>query len=277
MSVIESFMIDSKVVVITGGAGLLGIKHAETVLELGGTPILVDIDYSALNDAKHHFNDKYSEDVDVRQINICLESELVSLVSDLVEKYQHIDVLINNAANNPKVDNKGLGGLNGTRLENYTLENWNNDLAVGITGAFLCSRLIGQHMASNGGGVIVNISSDLGVIAPDQRLYRKEGLDENQQPVKPVTYSVTKFGLIGLTKYLSTYWINEGVRCNALAPGGVHTNQDEVFQGKLTSLIPMGRMADKDEYKAAVAFLMSDASSYMNGAVLSVDGGRTAW
>jgi NAD(P)-dependent dehydrogenase (short-subunit alcohol dehydrogenase family) len=115
------------------------------------------------------------------------------------------------------------------------------------------------------------------VIAPDQRLYRKDGLSDEQQPVKPVTYSVVKAGLIGLTRYLATYWPDRGVRCNALVPGGVYAGQDEVFLGRVSSLIPMGRMAHQDEYKGAVAFLASDASSYMNGALLSVDGGRTVW
>ena len=123
----------------------------------------------------------------------------------------------------------------------------------------------------------MNIASDLGVIAPDQRLYSQEYLKAHQQPVKPVTYSVVKHGLIGLTKYLATYWCEQGVRCNSLSPGGVYTNQDDVFVSKLTRLIPMGRMARVDEYRGAIAFLCSSASSYMNGANLVMDGGRSVW
>ena len=132
-------------------------------------------------------------------------------------------------------------------------------------------------MLKNKSGVILNIASDLGLIAPDQRLYRKEGVPENLQNVKPVTYSVIKHGLIGLTKYLATYWGPQGIRCNAFAPGGVFNNHPEEFVQKISQLIPLGRMANLDEYKAAVLFLCSDASSYMNGAVLTADGGRSTW
>ena len=132
-------------------------------------------------------------------------------------------------------------------------------------------------MAKKGKGVILNISSDLGIIAPDQRIYKKEGLPENEQAVKPVTYSVIKHGLIGLTKYLATYWADSGVRVNSISPGGIYTNQNPAFIQKVKNLIPLGRMAQKDEYKAAVVFLVSDASSYMTGANLVVDGGRACW
>jgi NAD(P)-dependent dehydrogenase (short-subunit alcohol dehydrogenase family) len=123
----------------------------------------------------------------------------------------------------------------------------------------------------------LNIASDLGVIAPDQRIYRRPGVPDDQQPVKPVSYSVVKHGLIGLTRYLATYWADQGVRVNALSPGGVYTGQDEGFVKRLASLIPLGRMAHEEEYKAAVVFLVSDASSYMTGANIMMDGGRTVW
>ena len=132
-------------------------------------------------------------------------------------------------------------------------------------------------MVRGGGGAILNIASDLAQIGPDQRLYRREGLTDREQPVKPVSYSVVKAGLIGLTRYVATYWAADGVRCNALCPGGVFAGQDDEFVRRLVSLIPMGRMADEDEYKAAALFLVSDAASYMTGAVVSIDGGRTAW
>ena len=151
------------------------------------------------------------------------------------------------------------------------------DLAVGLTGAFLVSQVFGAHMAAHGGGVIVNIASDLGVIAPDQRIYRQPGVPESEQPVKPVTYSVVKGGLVMLTKYLATYWAEQRVRVNALVPGGVYAGQPDDFVERLTNLIPMGRMANKDEYRSALVFLCSDASSYMTGSNLIVDGGRTCW
>jgi NAD(P)-dependent dehydrogenase (short-subunit alcohol dehydrogenase family) len=163
------------------------------------------------------------------------------------------------------------------QLERFPLEVWNKDLAVGLTGAFLCSKVVGTEMARRRSGVILNIASDLGVIAPDQRIYREPGKSDEEQPAKPVSYSVVKHGLIGLTRYLATYWADRGVRVNALSPGGVYNGQEEGFVKRLSQLIPMGRMADLDEYKAAVVFLVSDASSYMTGANLIIDGGRTVW
>lgn len=136
---------------------------------------------------------------------------------------------------------------------------------VGLTGAFLCSQVFGTAMAQRDTGVILNIASDLSVMAPDQRLYRREGLPEEQQPVKPVTYSVIKTALVGLTRYLATYWADRGVRVNALSPGGVYNGQGDEFVTRLTNLIPMGRMADRDEYRGVVQFLCSDASRYLTG------------
>ena len=190
-------------------------------------------------------------------------------------RYGRVDVLINNAANNPKVEARS--DVEFSRLESFPLEQWQADLAVGLTGAFLCSRVIGGEMARRGRGVIVNVASDLALIAPDQRLYRKAGLPEDRQPVKPVTYSVVKSGLLGLTRYLATYWATSGVRVNAISPGGVYTDQPEEFVQRLSNLIPLGRMARVDEYEGAILFLCSDASSYMTGANLVVDGGRTSW
>ena len=132
-------------------------------------------------------------------------------------------------------------------------------------------------MAKHGGGVILNIASDLSVIAPDHRIYHLDGIEPDAQPVKPVTYSVAKTALIGLTRYISTYWAKENVRCNALSPGGVYDDQDEQFVSKLKTLIPMGRMASREEYKAAIQFLCSDASTYMTGQNVVMDGGRSVW
>jgi NAD(P)-dependent dehydrogenase (short-subunit alcohol dehydrogenase family) len=163
------------------------------------------------------------------------------------------------------------------QFENFPVEMWMDDITVGLTGALICSQVYGGEMARQGSGVILNISSDLGVIAPDQRIYRKGGLKEDEQSVKPVTYSVIKHGLIGLTKYLATYWAAHGVRANAICPGGIYAGQNEEFLQKLTNLIPMGRMADKDEYKSTVLYMISDASSYMTGSTVIIDGGRTCW
>jgi NAD(P)-dependent dehydrogenase (short-subunit alcohol dehydrogenase family) len=208
-------------------------------------------------------------------VDITQEHQVESNCKALVERFGRIDGLINNAANNPKVENSGE--KNFSRLENFPMEAWQADLAVGLTGAFLCAKHYGLAISQNPkGGVILNISSDLGLIAPDQRLYRKTGLSEEQQPVKPVTYSVVKTGLIGLTRYLSTYWPTK-VRCNALCPGGVEAGQPEDFLKELHARIPLGRMARVDEYQGTIVFLLSDASAYMNGAVIPMEGGRSVW
>lgn len=275
--VMDKFKITGKVCVITGGAGLLGQKHAEAVTEGGGIPVLLDISEAALKDAKKGLLGKYPEaEIETYKTDITKEKELERVRDELVKKYGRIDVLINNAANNPKVEEKGKNFGN-IRFDNFPLEIWDDDIRVGLTGAFLCAKIFGTAMEKEEKGVILNISSDLGIIAPDQRIYRKDGLKEEEQTIKPVTYSVIKHGLLGLTKYLASYWAKKGIRVNAVCPGGIYNGQDDQFLSKLTSLIPMGRMADKEEYKATVLYLISDASSYMTGSTVVVDGGRTCW
>jgi len=222
--------------------------------------------------AKNYAVDAIGLAADITQL-----AEVERVRDGLLARFGHIDILINNAANNPKVEAGGSSPQAWSRLENFPLEIWNDDLRVGLTGSFLCSRVFGSEMAKQGKGVILNIASDLAVIAPDQRLYRQEGLPEDQQPVKPITYSVVKTGLIGLTRYLATYWATSGVRVNAISPGGVFNNQPKAFLAELEQRIPMARMAQADEYQGAILFLCSDASSYMTGANLVVDGGRTCW
>ena len=275
MNTIEKFRLDNRVAVITGGAGLLGVQHAEAIAEAGGIPVLWDINEElAVNEAERiqeiHKTSCIGMKVDITSLDSVRKG-----MSDVLSSLSCIDILINNAANDPKV--KSNQGDTWSRYENFSLEMWNQDIAVGLTGAFFCCQAIGTYMAQNKGGVILNIASDLSVISPDQRLYRKAGVADEQQYVKPVTYSVVKHGLVGLTKYLSTYWVDKNVRVNAISPGGVYTNQPEEFVKKLTKLIPMGHMANVDEYKAAVIFMCSDASSYMTGQNVSIDGGRTVW
>lgn len=274
-SVKQLFDLTDKVAVITGGAGLLGEKHAEAIAEFGGIPILLDIDKKSGKEKASRISHEYQVDCEFELCDITDESQIMSVRDSLLSKYERIDILVNNAAIDPKVEAKSDKKL--SRLENFPTDQWNLELSVGLTGSMLCSKIFGYEMAKKGKGVILNISSDLGIIAPDQRIYKKGGLPENEQPVKPVTYSVIKHGLIGLTKYLATYWSDRGVRCNVICLGGVYTNQNPEFIQKLTSLIPLGRMAQEDEYKTAVVFLVSDASSYMTGANLVVDGGRTCW
>lgn len=277
MDTTEKFMLDQKIIIITGGAGLLGRNHAEAVLDGKGIPVLLDISEEALQKAADELTKKYNgQAVETFKADITDRTSIENVCNSLVVKYGHIDGLINNAANNPKVEGNA-SNMKNIQFENFPLSMWMDDIAVGLTGAMLCAQVFGSQMAQQGNGVILNISSDLGIIAPDQRIYRKEGLREEEQTVKPVTYSVIKHGLLGLTKYLATYWAKKGVRCNALCPAGVYNGQNEEFLGKLTNLIPMGRMADKEEYKATILYMLSSASSYMTGSTLIVDGGRTCW
>ncbi len=269
------FGLDGKVAVITGGAGMLGEMHAEIIAEAGGIPVLVDIQIEQAEQKAKRIQKKFAVPTLAVKTDITKQEEVRRLLKTVLQRYGRVDILINNAARNPRVGQSE--GVELSRLEHFSLQQWHADLAVGLTGAFLCSKVIGEEMAKRHAGVIINISSDLGVIAPDQRLYKKPNCSEEKQPVKPVTYSVVKSGLHGLTRYLSTYWAEKNIRVNSLSPGGVYENQPDSFVQKVSHLIPLGRMAKKDEYKGAILFLCSDASSYMTGANLIVDGGRTVW
>jgi len=272
--VLDKFDLEGKIAVITGGGGLLGRKHAEAIIEARGTAIIVDIDNEKIIKAAAELSVPHKGKVFPFSVDITKKDSILSLHNIIMQNFGRVDILINNAAFNPKM---GAVSVLNNRFETFPEASWDTELAVGLKGAFFCSQVFGSEMATRGGGVILNICSDLGIIAPDQRLYRIDGLPEKSQPVKPVTYSVLKHGIVGLTKYLATYWADKGIRVNALCPGGVYDNQPDVFVDKLAHLIPMGRMAEINEYKAAVLFLVSDASSYMTGANLIIDGGRTCW
>ena len=254
------------------------MEHAFALLECGATVILTDVSGQALQSARQVLSANYSsEKIITRVMDVSQAMQVRDIAQDLSAEDLLPSILINNAAIDPKVtDDNGV--IETSRLENFPLEQWNLQIAVGLTGAFLCSQVFGGEMARAGdGGVILNISSDLSVFSPDQRIYRKGDLPDDLQPVKPVTYSVIKTGLIGLTRYLATYWADRGVRANALSPGGVYHGQGDQFVQRLSSLIPLGRMAYREEYRSAIQFLCSDASSYMTGQNIIIDGGRSVW
>ena len=270
------FDLSNKFVLITGSCGLLGQKHALALLEIGASIILTDIDENLLIKVKKSLESKnFHGRIKYYLMDVGSEDSIMNVFKKLKKDNIRIDILINNAAINPKQASL-KDNIRTTRLENFSLDRWNLEISVGLTGAYLCSKSFGSAMAKDGkGGVILNIASDLSVIAPDQRIYRQDGIADDLQAVKPVTYSVIKAGLIGLTRYLASYWADKGVRANALSPGGVFTNQDSEFVNRLSSLIPMGRMAKSDEYIGAIQFLCSDASAYMNGQNIVIDGGRS--
>jgi len=274
----EKYDLTGKTALITGGAGLLGREHAAALLESGAEVILTDLSEAALAAAVEILaKDNDSARIITYVMDVSEPAGVGKVATTLAQGGRRVDILVNNAAIDPRVSGE-QGVMETSRLENFPLEQWDMQIAVGLTGAFLCSQVFGAAMASDDkGGVILNIASDLSVFGPDQRLYRKEGLSDGMQPVKPVTYSVIKSGLIGLTRYLATYWADRGVRANALSPGGVFNGQGDEFVQRLSALIPQGRMANHDEYRSAIQFLCSDASAYMNGQNIVMDGGRSAW
>jgi NAD(P)-dependent dehydrogenase (short-subunit alcohol dehydrogenase family) len=236
---------------------------------------MTDLSKKRYKELNNKFED-YKGSVYFHEMNVTSFESITSIGNELHKNGIEIDILLNNAAINPVFDSQS--NLNFSRVENYELDLWNHELAVGLTGSFLCSKYFGNKMAEHSkGGIILNIASDLSVISPDNRLYKKEKLSNEKQFVKPISYSVIKHGLIGMTKYLSTYWASNNIRCNALSPGGIFTDHDDEFVKKISELIPMGRMAKRDEYRAAIQFLCSDASSYMNGQNIVIDGGRSVW
>jgi len=268
------FDLAGRVAVITGGAGLLGRHHATAIAGNGGIPVLVDLPPAEPAAVAARIRGEGYDAVGY-EADVTRESDLERVRDSLLKDFGRIDILINNAASNPKVEEPASGTW--SRVESFPPEVWERDLAVGLTGAFLCCKVFGTEMAKSGRGVILNIASDLSVISPDQRLYLRDGIPADHQPVKPVTYSVVKTGLIGLTRYLATYWAERGVRVNALSPGGVFTGQPAEFVRRLSERIPLGRMAREDEYEGAILFLCSNASSYLTGTNLVLDGGRSCW
>jgi NAD(P)-dependent dehydrogenase (short-subunit alcohol dehydrogenase family) len=274
MKINNLFSLKGKTVIITGAAGLLGKNYAQALSEAGANLALLDKDKKSL--------EELNQSLQGGQKSICIncdissEKNIVEATNKIVSEFKGPFVLINNAAIDSKVSLDGKEE-NFNRLENFPLDTWTDELNIGLTAAMLFCKHLGPIMAEQGGGLILNISSDLGIISPDQRLYRLENIEESKQNVKPVSYSVIKHALIGLTKYVATYWAKDGVRCNAIAPGGVFSNQPNEFVTKLESLIPLGRMAEEDEYSGLIVFLCSDASSYINGETIVIDGGRSIW
>ena len=263
---------------ITGGAGFLGVQHAEAIAEMGGIPIIIDIEEdridAALDDLQSQgFKNCKGIVLDITDVDGCLRT-----VDSVVEEYGKIDVLINNAA----LAMKGLISQSVNTfspIEDYPLEIWKLALTVNLTGTFLITQAVGKKMINQKKGVIINIASDLGVISPDWRIYEadKESGYEGVTFNTPIHYTATKTAIIGMTRHLATHWARYNIRVNAISFAGMYNEQDEAFVERLSSLIPLGRMAEKYEYKGVIVFLASDASSFMTGTNLIIDGGRSSW
>lgn len=272
----DKFQIKDKVCIITGGAGLLGKCHVEAVLEGGGIPVLLGRTYETLCKVKEEFYEKYHKTVEIYQADVTHKEVLINVREDLMKKYGHIDILINNAANNPKVEDN-VDNFQAVKFINFPKDIWEKDINVGLTGYFFCCQVFGEVMEVQKKGVILNISSDYGILAPDQRLYQKANIPMEEQIIKPITYSVVKHAIIGLTKYLAAYWGESGIRVNTLCPSGIYNNQDEEFLKKYIYNIPMGRMSVPDDYPGTILYMISEASSFLNGATIVIDGGKSIW
>lgn len=266
----ELFSLKNKVAIVTGALGLIGKEHCNALSEAGANVIVADLDEANCEEfTKTLFTESICVSLDVTK-----KDSIYNLRDMVLKKFGHIDILVNNAAINDMFEDP-KAATEQSKFENYPLELWQKSIDVNLTGVFLCSQILGTEMAKQKSGSIINIASTYGITAPDQSLYIKK--DGTQSFFKPPAYSATKGAVIMFTRYLAAYWGKDGVRVNTLTPGGVENNQDEFFIEKYSSKTPLGRMAKPTDYKGALIFLASDASSYMTGANLVVDGGWTCW
>ncbi len=266
----DLFSLKGKVAIVTGALGLIGRNHCLALCEAGASVIVADTNEQHCSD----FARQYLENSFGIYLDVTKKESVIEMANMVLEKSQKIDILINNAAVNDMFeDPKATSGE--SKFENYPLDLWQKSLDVNLTGVFLCSQVIGAQMVKQGNGSIINISSTYGITAPDQSIYKDS--EGHQSFYKPPAYSVTKAGVIMLTKFLASYWGNTGVRVNTLTPGGVKNTQSDYFIENYSKRTPLGRMASPHDYKGAIIFLASEASSYMTGSNLIVDGGWTCW
>ena len=272
----DRYKLAGQKVIITGGMGLLGSHFARTIASEGGVPVILDLDMAGVDTVKNQLKQYQNIEPEIYQCDITEFHQF----NETMTKIFSGDIgprisLVNNAARNPKYSGQRTSPST-SRFETYPIDEWQMDLSVGLTGAFLVTQSFVKNVFEKEmEGNVVNISSDLGLIAPNHSLYSNNP-DQLTRPTKPISYSVVKTGIIGLTKYLATYAPNY-VRSNALCFGGIYEDQPEEFVEKITRLIPKGRMAYPDDYQSALLYLLSESSDYMTGAVLTIDGGRTSW
>jgi 2-deoxy-D-gluconate 3-dehydrogenase len=270
-SIFDRFKLDQRVAIVTGGAGLLGKEFCRTLAEAGAGVVVADLDETAAQRVAESLQDEGWQAVSVK-VDVTAPDSVRAMVAQTLSIYNRLDILVNSAALDPKFDPQHGGHSN--TFEDYPIELWNQALAVNLTGVFLCCQAVIPSMLRQGKGVIINLASIYALTAPDQRLYQHSG----QPPqYKPAYYPVTKAGVLGLTAYLAAYYGRQNIRVNALTPGGVYNQHDDEFVHSYSARTMLGRMAHKDDLNGALLFLASDASQYMTGANLIVDGGWSAW
>lgn len=265
----ELFSLKGKTAIVTGALGLIGRRHCEALAEAGANVVVADLN----GEQAAAFAAELGEQHLGLSVNVTSKDSLNEALKAILAKYSSIDVLVNNAAINDMFENPELAAAQ-SAFEHYPLSSFQKSLDVNVTGVFLCSQVFGSVMADQGSGSIINVASTYGMVGPDQSIYRNEAGE--QQFYKSAVYPVTKGAVINFTRFLAAYWGNKGVRVNTLSPGGVENSQDTFFIQNYSAKTLLGRMAKSTDYQGALVFLASEASAYMTGANLVVDGGWTA-
>lgn len=275
MKIQEKFDLTGRVAVVTGGVGLLGAEFCRTLAEAGAAVAVVDLNEPASRAVAAAMT-KSGYHALALPTDITEPDSVHASVENILSEFGRLDILVNSAALDPKFDPEAVRkGITPGGFEDYPLDLWNSALNVNLTGMFLMTQACVKPMLEQGKkGSIINICSTYGLNGPDQRIYVREG---KRVAFKPVYYTVTKAGVMGFTKYLAAYYAGTEIRVNALTPGGVFNNHEEYFVQNYSAKTILGRMANKDEMNGALLFLASDASSYMTGNNVVVDGGWTAW
>jgi 2-deoxy-D-gluconate 3-dehydrogenase len=271
-TILDKFNLKGRTAIVTGGIGLLGKEFCRTLAEAGASVLVADLNGDAADDYAGQLRSQ-GYDAGFARVNVTDPESVQAMVDCAIDLFGGVDILVNSAAMDPKFDNTQATAHGGT-FEDYPLEQWRQALDVNLTGMFLCCQAAAREMVKKNTGSIINICSTYGLAGPDQRIYIRPG---EPRRVKPVYYSVTKAGVLGLVHYLATYYAGTAIRTNALTPGGVFNNHDDLFVKNYSARTVLGRMAHLDEMNGALLFLASDASSYMTGSNVVVDGGWTAW